>query len=224
MSSLIEAKNLSKVYKSGKQSIVALDNLNLTIPHKEYIAIVGPSGAGKSTLVHILGGLESPTKGTVTFGGKDIYKMSDNQISQWRAKLVGFVFQFYHLIEELTVQENIMLPSLLLSQDRKTTFKKVEELLKYLKIEEKRYAFPSELSGGQKQRVAIARALINDPQIIFCDEPTGNLDSESAQRVMSLLSSLNQEKGKTVVIVTHNQDVAENAKVVLCMKGGRLLG
>lgn len=222
MNKFIEVRNLSKVYQSGKDKVVALDKINLTIKAKEYLAIVGPSGAGKSTLLHILGGLELPTQGEVIFKDKNIYRMKDSHLCRWRNKTVGFVFQFYHLLEELTVEENIVLPYLLFHRDRKTALKKVQTLLKYLDIEDKRYCLPGELSGGQKQKVAIARALINRPQLILCDEPTGNLDEDSARKVIGLLERLNREQGKTIVIVTHNLDIAKQTKRVLYIKGGKI--
>ncbi|RKY35922.1 MAG: ABC transporter ATP-binding protein, partial [Candidatus Omnitrophota bacterium] len=156
MSKLIEINSLSKVYRSGKDRILALDKVNLTVEKNTYLAIVGPSGAGKSTFLHILGGLEPPTQGEVFFEGINIYRMKEEQLSLWRREKVGFVFQFYHLIEELTVAENLLLPLLLKKGEGKFTFKRIQDLLQYLEIEEKVNAFPSELSGGEKQRVAIA--------------------------------------------------------------------
>lgn len=223
MSNLIEVRNLSKIYQSGREKIVALDNINLTIKEKEYLVIVGPSGAGKSTLVHILGGLELPTQGEIVFKDKNIYKMRDTHICRWRNKTIGFVFQFYHLLEELTVEENIALPYLLFYRDRKTAFKKVQSLLKYLDIEDKKYCFPGELSGGQKQKVAIARALINEPKLILCDEPTGNLDEYSAKKVIDLFLRLNREQDATVVIVTHNLDIARYTESMVRIKGGKII-
>jgi ABC-type lipoprotein export system ATPase subunit len=223
MSSLVELKNISKVYQSGKERVVALHRESFSLKKNDFLGIVGPSGAGKSTLLHILGGLEIPTQGQVLYNNKSIYAMKDSHLCQWRNRMVGFVFQFYHLIEELTVQENVSLPSFLLCRDRKTAFKKGQSLLQYLEILDKKDCFPSELSGGQKQKVAIARALINEPEMILCDEPTGNLDESSARKIIELLSLLNKEKGKTIVIVTHNQEIAKVTNRVFSMKGGKLV-
>ena len=223
MNSLIELRNISKVYQSGKERIVALQQESFRLKENDFLGIVGPSGAGKSTFLHILGGLEIPTQGEVLYKNKNIYALKDSHICQWRNRKVGFVFQFYHLLEELTVQENVSLPSFLLCKDRKTAFKKSQSLLQYLDILDKKDCFPSELSGGQKQKVAIARALINEPEMILCDEPTGNLDESSARKIMDLLSLLNKEKGKTIVIVTHNHEIAKEAKTVFFMKGGRII-
>lgn len=219
---LITLFNVSKVYKMGKTEVVALKGVNLTIKRKEFLAIVGPSGAGKTTLLHIIGGLLSPTEGKVLFKGEDIYRKSDRWRCRWRINSVGFIFQFYHLIEELTVLENIALPSFFVSSS-KTAFKKAEKLLKYLKIEKKAKSFPSELSGGEKQKVAIARALINEPELLLCDEPTGNLDKEAKEAVFNLLEFFNKEKEKTILLVTHNVELAEKAERVIYIKEGRLL-
>jgi len=223
MSKLIEIKSLSKVYRSGKDRILALDKVNLTVEKNTYLSIVGPSGAGKSTLLHILGGLEPPTQGEVFFEGVNIYRMKERQLSLWRREKVGFVFQFYHLIEELTVAENLFLP-LLLNKKReiKFTFKRIQDLLQYLGIEEKVNTFPSELSGGEKQRVAIARALVAEPEVLLCDEPTGNLDSSSAERVKFLLKRLHQEKNKTIILVTHNIELAKEAEKIIYIREGRI--
>ena len=222
MSKLIEINSLSKVYRSGKDRILALDKVNLTVEKNTYLAIVGPSGAGKSTFLHILGGLEPPTQGEVFFEGINIYRMKEEQLSLWRREKVGFVFQFYHLIEELTVAENLLLPLLLKKGEGKFTFKRIQDLLQYLEIEEKVNIFPSELSGGEKQRVAIARALIAEPEVLLCDEPTGNLDASSAERVKFLLKRLHQEKNKTIILVTHNIELAKEAEEVVYIKRGRI--
>ncbi|OQX80536.1 MAG: hypothetical protein B6D56_04885 [Candidatus Omnitrophica bacterium 4484_70.1] len=211
MSNFMELVSVDKVYKNGEKDIFALRNINLILRESEYLAIIGPSGAGKSTLIHIMGGLQTPTKGEVLFQGRNIYKMKDSSISLWRSKVVGFVFQFYHLIEELTVLENVA-----------NAFKKAKELLKYLGIEEKREAVPSQLSGGEKQKVAIARALVNSPKVILCDEPTGNLDRDSAQKVINFLEWLNVNEGKTLVIVTHNTEIVKRADRVMKIKDGEI--
>lgn len=223
MSRVIELKQVTKVYQSGKEKVVALKDVTFSVKENEYAVLIGPSGSGKSTLIHIAGGLELPTKGSVLYKRTNIYRMKDTLISKWRNRTVGFVFQFYHLIEELSVKENIALPAFLIFRERKTAFKKVEEMLQYLGIEDKGKSFPSELSGGQRQKVAIARALINDPEIIFCDEPTGNLDRESAQKVIDLLALLHRERKKTIIVVTHNREIAQGAERVFHLSGGELI-
>jgi len=219
---LITLFDVSKVYKIGRAEVVALKGVNLTIKKEEFLAIVGPSGAGKTTLLHVIGGLLPPTEGKVLFKGEDIYGKSDRWRCRWRINSVGFIFQFYHLIEELTVLENVALPSFLISSS-KTAFKKAENLLKYLKIEKKAKNFPSELSGGEKQKVAIARALINEPELLLCDEPTGNLDKEAKEIVFDLLEFFNKEKKKTILLVTHNVELAKKAERVIYIKEGGLI-
>jgi len=222
MSELFKVDSLTKEYRSGQETIQALREVSLTLNSGDYLAIVGPSGAGKSTLLHTLGGLDSPSNGQVLFKGRDIYKMKDKELSIWRNKHIGFVFQFYHLIEELNILENITL-ALDLNR-RKYSLKTIEDLLKYLGIGDRNKAFPSQLSGGQRQRVAFARALVNDPEIILCDEPTGNLDKDSQEKVVTLLDKLNREKNITIVLVTHNLELAKCAKESLFIKDGEIGG
>ncbi len=222
MNKLLELKNVTKIYRSGNVSLTALKQVSVSFQPGEYTALIGPSGAGKSTLMHIAGGLEPPSRGSVLYRGEDIYRMRDSRIAGWRNKTVGFVFQFYYLIEELTVRENVILPFLLCPGKRKTALKKAGEVLEYLDIGDKKNSFPSELSGGQKQKAVLARAIINDPEILFCDEPTGNLDTASAEKVLELLSLLHKEKGKTVVIVTHNPEIARKAQRIVGLSDGEL--
>ena len=221
MSNLIKAVSLWKSYKSGGAEVYALSDVSINIEKGGYLAIVGPSGAGKTTLLNILGGLDTATKGEVFFEGRNISRWGERKISLWRNKSIGFVFQFYHLIEELTVLENVMLPSLLY-KDTKTSLKEAKNLLKYLEIDNKSYSFPSQLSGGEKQKVAIARALVNEPQVVFCDEPTGNLDRESSKKVIAFLEMLNADKKKAIVIVTHNIELAKRAGRIVEIKDGRI--
>ncbi|MEI8348572.1 MAG: ABC transporter ATP-binding protein [Candidatus Omnitrophota bacterium] len=221
MSKLLDIVSLTKRYHNGTEEVAALSRVSLSIDEGDYLAIVGPSGAGKSTLLHIMGGLDTPTEGQVLFESGDIYRMSDTQRAHWRNKTIGFVFQFYHLIEELSVEENILLTASFVA--RKTSFKKLQELLKYLNMAPRKNFFPSQLSGGEKQKVAIARALINEPRMVFCDEPTGNLDKDSQDKVVGLLEELNREKKKTIVLVTHNLELAKRAKRTVFIRSGEVI-
>lgn len=220
MNNLLDVVSVTKTYHNGREEVFALEDVSLSLSEGDYLAIVGSSGAGKSTLLHIMAGLDSPTKGRVVFKEKNIYKMGDEELSRWRNREAGLVFQFYHLIEELNILENIIIAAR--RAKRKSSFKKAEELLKYLGIEERKTFFPSQLSGGEKQRTAIARALINDPQILLCDEPTGNLDKDSQERVIQLLERINKEQRKTIVLVTHNLELAKRAKRIVFIEDGRV--
>ncbi len=218
MNELVEVASLTKSYREAGRIVCVLKDISFSVMPNDYLAIVGPSGAGKSTLLHILGGLEHPTQGRVMFKKQNIYKMKDKDVALWRNKTIGFVFQFYHLIEELNVLENVALASFL--KTRKSALKNARILLKYLGIEERGNFFPSQLSGGEKQKVAIARALVNDSEVILCDEPTGNLDKDSQVRVIELLEKLHREKNKTIVLVTHNLQLARRAKRTLFLEAG----
>lgn len=218
MNELFKVESLTKAYHNGQESIKALDNISLSLYSGDYLAVVGPSGAGKSTLLHTLGGLDRPTKGKVFFEGKDVYGMKDKELSLWRSENIGFVFQFYHLIEELNILENATLALNL--NKKKYSLKTIETLLKYLGIGDKMKAFPSQLSGGQRQRAAFARALVNDPKVIFCDEPTGNLDKDSQTKIVTLLDKLNKEKNITIILVTHNLEIAKCAKKSIFIEDG----
>ncbi len=220
MGKLIEAESITKVFKSGASKVFALDSACLLIEKGDFISIVGPSGSGKSTFLHILGGLEYPTKGKLNYKGNNIYRLKDKRLSQWRNQEIGFVFQFYHIIEELNIFENVALGAY--NKRKKSCFKKVEGLLQYLGIDNRLEFFPSQLSGGERQKVAIARAIINDPQVLLCDEPTGNLDVDSQEKVINLLEKLNQEKNKTIIMVTHNLELAKRAKRVVFIEAGKI--
>ncbi|MFA5100789.1 MAG: ABC transporter ATP-binding protein [Candidatus Omnitrophota bacterium] len=224
MSKLLDISALAKTYSNGKEKVYALKNVNLTLSSHDYVAIVGPSGAGKSTLLHTMGGLEPPDEGAVLCKGEDIYSFNDAALSLWRNRTVGFVFQFYHLIEELNVTENVALAGFVAQRDcRKSSLKKAQALLQYLGIAARGNFFPSQLSGGERQKVAIARALINEPELLLCDEPTGNLDNESQERVVALLEQLYHEKKKTIVVVTHNLELAKRAQRVFTIRNGEIL-
>lgn len=205
----IEAKELSKVYGSGENRIVALDKVNLKIDGNDFISIMGPSGSGKSTLLHLLSGLDRPSAGSLTYDGKDIYSFSDKELSGFRRQRIGFIFQQFHLLPVLTAKENIIMPLLLDKKQPDEAY--LGQLSQMLGIHDRLTHLPHELSGGQQQRVAIARALIAQPDIIFADEPTGNLDSKNGSEVMELLRSIWKKMGTKLVVITHDSRVAQMA-------------
>ena len=215
---IVEFKDVSRVYTGGDHELYALDHVNLTLDEGKFVVILGPSGAGKSTLLNMLGGLDSPTEGTILVEGKDISRLSNDELADYRAATVGFVFQFYNLIPTLTVHENVSLVKEIAPQALSAT-KMLEEvgLADHLKN------FPAELSGGEQQRVSIARALAKNPKILLCGEPTGALDSETGVLVLKLLLKMARDYGKTIVIVTHNQNIARMADVVIRVKNGKIL-
>jgi lipoprotein releasing system ATP-binding protein len=222
---MLEARGIHKVYNNGKKELEVLRGINLSIEQGRFISIVGPSGAGKSTLLHILGGLDNPTKGSVIFKEKNIYALSDNALSEIRNKKIGFVFQFYHLLSEFTVLENVLMPALIGSGARKRDTQargKAIELLEKAGLKKRMAHFPSQLSGGEQQRVAIARALINSPEILLCDEPTGNLDSNTGNEIFGLIRKINSENRMTVVLVTHNLELAKLSDKVYHLEDGVL--
>lgn len=220
----IYTEQLTKIYTNAKGKerieIKALSDVCLEIEKGEMVAITGASGSGKSTLLHMLGGIDTPTKGNVFYGKDNISTMKDRKLSAFRREKTGFVFQFFNLFPELTVKQNIMLPMRL--QKKKTDTNKVTELAESLGIREKLSAFPEQLSGGQQQRVAIARALINQPDLLLCDEPTGNLDEKTGQEVMELLLETKEKWGQTIVLVTHNKEIASQADRSIEIKDGKL--
>lgn len=206
----IKVKELSKIYGSGENRIVALDRVNMEIGANDFISIMGPSGSGKSTLLHLLSGLDKPTSGSLTYDGKEIYSYHDKELSAFRRQRIGFVFQQFNLLPVLTARENIIMPLLL--DKKKPDESYLAQLTQLLGISGRLTHLPHELSGGQQQRVAIARALIAQPDIIFADEPTGNLDSKSGGEVMEMLQNIWKKLGKTLVIITHDNRVAQMAK------------
>lgn len=206
----IEAKDLSKIYGTGESRVTALDRANLEIASGDFISIMGPSGSGKSTLLHLLSGLDQPTSGSLTYGGKDIYTFRDKELSAFRRQRIGFIFQQFNLLPVLTAKENIIMPLLLDKKQPDEAY--LAQLAKLLGIQDRLTHLPHELSGGQQQRVAIARALIAKPDIIFADEPTGNLDSKSGSEVMEMLKSIWRTMGKTLVIITHDKRIAQMAE------------
>jgi len=220
---LLKTEELHKVYNHNKrQSAHVLRGINLEIKEGLILAIVGPSGAGKSTLLNILGGLDQPTSGRVLFKEMDLYKLSDTELSQIRNRAFGFVFQFYHLLAEFNVLENVMLPAMIKKDNLKITQKKAQELLERAGLKGKEDSFPAQLSGGEQQRVAICRSLINEPKILFCDEPTGNLDSHTGAEIISLLKELNLKNKMTIVLVTHNEELSRIADKIFHLKDGIL--
>lgn len=221
MNEIIKTENLIKIYNTGKAKTYALRGIDIEIPRGSFSCIIGPSGHGKSTLLHLIGGFDRPTEGRVYIDGTDITGLSNSKLAELRAKKLGFVFQFFNLLSNLTALENVEIAMMFLKTDENTQKERARELLSLVGLSEKCNAKPSELSGGQQQRVAIARALANDPDILLMDEPTGNLDSESETEVLNAIFKLHKE-GKTVVIVTHNNEIAKMAEVVFEIKDGRL--
>jgi len=221
---MLNAINLSKEYKLGLNTLKVLKGINLTVNKGEVLGVVGPSGAGKSTLLHLLGGLDEPTAGKVTLDGKDISELDDNARAQLRNKYFGFVFQFYHLLPEFNAMENVMLPAVIKNSETKMKIKeRASDLLKRCGLSERLYHRPSELSGGEQQRVAVARALINIPKILFCDEPTGNLDTNTGLQIKSLLWQLNRDFNTTLVVVTHDNELVKDATRIIHLKDGIVL-
>ncbi len=217
---MIKLKNVSKEFENGEAVTSVLQDINFTIDKGEFVSIMGPSGSGKSTLMHILGFLDTLSAGQYLFFDKDVSKLSEDELAVLRNKSVGFVFQNFNLLPKTTVWENVRLP--LLYTEKKSDYAIVDQMIKNVGLEHRRNYFSNQLSGGEKQRVAIARALVNSPDIIFADEPTGNLDSKSGLQVMSILQNLNKE-GKTIILVTHETYTAEHAKRIIKIKDGRII-
>lgn len=220
----IECQSVTHAYRRGGQSLVVLDGLNLSIARGDFVALMGPSGSGKSTLLNLLGGLDRPTRGTIRVHGVAINTLPASTLAAWRAQTVGFVFQFYNLLPVLTALGNVELPLLLTRLGRRQRRANALTALELVGLADRAGHKPSELSGGQQQRVAIARAIVADPELLVCDEPTGDLDRQSADEVLTLLELLNRELGKTIVMVTHDPKAAQRARRVLHMDKGALLG
>ncbi len=219
---LIRVVDLHKSYYDGESELPVLQGINLEIYMSELLAIVGASGVGKSTLLHIIGTLDKPTAGNVLYDEQDIFTLSDTELARFRNKEIGFVFQFHHLLPEFTALENVAMGALITSSNNKTVYKEAESLLDYVGLSERLSHYPSQLSGGERQRVAIARSLINQPKVVLADEPTGNLDRRSSEAVLELLWDLNSKAGQTFVIVTHNQELAEQVDRVIQLVDGKV--
>jgi putative ABC transport system ATP-binding protein len=220
---IVSIRNLSKIYAQGEIRVTALDNISLDIATGEFLTLMGPSGSGKSTLLHILAGIDRPTSGECYVQGVDVTKLNESQLADWRNQNVGFVFQTFNLIPVLTAYENVELPLLLMRLNRSQRRKQVETALELVGLADRMRHLPKQLSGGQEQRVAIARALVADPTLIVADEPTGNLDSHSAQDVLTVLQSLSKSAGKTVIMVTHDPKAAAFGSRTIHLEKGELL-
>ena len=219
---LVRCQDLQKSFVKGRERVEVLDGINLEIQEGDFLALMGPSGSGKTTLLNLIGGLDHPSGGAVQVGGVSLNEMSARQLAKWRAENIGFIFQFYNLLPVLTAQRNVELPLLLTPLSSRQRKDNAATALKIVGLEDRAKHKPGELSGGQQQRVAIARAIVADPTLLVCDEPTGDLDRETADEILSLLEVLNQEHGKTIIMVTHDPKAAERAAQVLRMDKGRL--
>jgi|TARA_B100000315_G_scaffold126052_1_gene115841 lipoprotein-releasing system ATP-binding protein len=220
---LISVQNLEKSFKTGKENLKVLKNLNFGIMKGEMVAIMGPSGVGKSTLLHLMGTLDRPSTGKIFFNHTNLFEMNDRRLADFRNKNIGFVFQFHHLLPEFTAQENVMMPLLIQGIKKKDALDKANTILGDLDLGDRLSHKTGELSGGEQQRVAIARALANDPEVILADEPTGNLDQKTGEKVHHLLKELKQAKNKTLVVVTHNNKLSDDMDRVLIMEDGKIL-
>ena len=223
MARLIELRDLSKVYQRGKETIEVLHHIDLDVDAGDFVALMGPSGSGKTTLLNLIGGLDSPSGGTITVDGERIDRLGGSALAKWRAAKVGFVFQFYNLMPMLSAQRNVELPLLLTRLSGAERRKRAGIALQLVGLGDRAAHKPTELSGGQQQRVSIARAIVSDPKLLVCDEPTGDLDRQSAEDVLGLLRALNREHGKTIVMVTHDPKAAERANHVLQLDKGSLI-
>ena len=218
---IVKVENLTKIYGKGDTEVRALDNVSFSIPQGQFVAIVGPSGSCKSTLLHILGGVDTPTSGSVQIGGTDISKLDETALAIFRRRQIGLIYQFYNLLPILTVEENLTLPLLL--DGRKPDKQQIRALVATLGLSERLKHLPNQLSGGQQQRVSIGRALVNNPALVLADEPTGNLDSENSREIIALLRRFNRESNQTVVIITHDERIALSADRIISVEDGRIV-
>lgn len=218
---ILEVKNLTKIYGKGDTQVTALDHVSFQVKKGEFVAIVGASGSGKSTLMNLIGGIDRPTSGDVIVDGKEIFAMNESALAIFRRRNIGIVYQFYNLIPNLTVDENIMLPCLL--DNRKPDEQKLSKIVEMTGLSHRRGHLPGELSGGQQQRVSVGRALINDPAFILADEPTGNLDSKAGREIMELLLSANRKANQTLILITHDENIALQADRIMTLSDGRMI-
>jgi putative ABC transport system ATP-binding protein len=223
MANLVEIRNVSKVYERGKQKVEVLHHIELDIAKGDFLALMGPSGSGKTTLLNLIGGLDSPTDGSISVGGERIDRLGEGALAKWRSEHVGFIFQFYNLLPMLSAQKNVELPLLLTNLTAAQRRNNASIALQLVGLAERASHKPTELSGGQQQRVAIARAIVSDPDLLVCDEPTGDLDRQSAEDVLGLLQTLNRQHGKTIIMVTHDPKAAEYASHTLHLDKGTLV-
>ncbi|CAI8162518.1 MAG: Lipoprotein-releasing system ATP-binding protein LolD [Pseudidiomarina mangrovi] len=219
---LLGCDQLSRVYQDGQRQLQVLKQIDFTVNQGDMVAIVGSSGSGKSTLLHCLGGLDQPTSGTVYYRGQSIVQWSANQLADWRNNALGFVYQFHHLLPEFSALENVAMPQLIAGVSQRQAQQQAAEMLTFVGLEQRASHRPAELSGGERQRVAIARALVNKPQVVLADEPTGNLDAKTAEQIYALLKGLNQELGTAFIIVTHDQQLAQQLPRVMHLQQGQL--
>ena len=222
MANLIEIQSVNKTYERGRETLIVLDDLSLDVPKGDFLALMGPSGSGKSTLLNLIGGLDSPTSGQIVVSGEHLEEMGPSGLSDWRATNIGFIFQFYNLLPVLTANKNVEIPLLLTNLSSSQRKEHVTTALNVVGLSDRGGHKPNELSGGQQQRVAIARALVSDPGILVCDEPTGDLDRDTATEILELLQILNRDHGKTILMVTHDPVAAESAKRTLHLDKGKL--
>ncbi len=218
---ILRVQDLTKIYGSGTARVAALQNVSFEVKQGEFVAIVGPSGSGKSTLLHMIGGVDTPTGGTVEVDGTDLASLDESRLAVFRRRQIGLVYQFYNLIPVLTVEENITLPLLL--DRRKADRAQLEQLLRTLGLEARRKALPHQLSGGQQQRVSIGRAVITSPALLLADEPTGNLDSKNSAEILSLLKNYHRQHGQTLLLITHDREIALQADRIIAMEDGRIV-
>lgn len=220
--SILTVNNLTKIYTVGGDTTAALDHVSFSVEEGSFVAIVGTSGSGKSTLLHLIGGVDRPTEGSVFVDGKDIFEMNESGLSEYRRRTVSVIYQFYNLLPMLNVKANITLPLEL--DGRLPDGKRLDEILRFLGLEEKRFHYPDQLSGGQQQRVAIARSLMTSPKLLLADEPTGNLDSRNSAEIISLLKKSNRKLKQTILLVTHDMSIAEQADRIICISDGKIAG
>ena len=218
---ILKIENLNKIYGKGDNQVKAVDNVSFSVEKGEFVAIIGASGSGKSTLLHLIGGVDRPTSGKVFIEGKDIYSLNDDNLAIFRRRQIGLIYQFYNLIPVLNVAENITLPTKLDGRD--VDEKRLDELLKTLGLEKRKYNLPNQLSGGQQQRVSIGRAMMNEPALMLADEPTGNLDSKASEEIISLLRLSNKKYNQTVIVITHDEKIALEADRIITIDDGKII-